>query len=153
MSLALQEIISDMEFQNSLRVLKGWKLFILIPRMFLFRRPRKGKIPKNQLFDRFSKFANGQWLDLLGKSPEAWENEVRLRSRKRRNKVDDVEKRVERAETLISMGEISAVRQALEGSPLAPGNQDTLDAFKDENKKLPVFRGPIPEDVLCTVPE
>ena len=45
--------------------------------------------------------------------------------------MDDVEKRVERAEALISMGEISAARQAMEGSPLAPGNQDTLARTDD----------------------
>ena len=33
MRLALQEITCGMEFQNHLRVLRGWKLFILIPRM------------------------------------------------------------------------------------------------------------------------
>ena len=51
------------------------------------------------------------------------------------------------------MREIPAARQALEGSPLAPGNQDTLDALKDENRRPPVPRDPIPEDVLRSVPE
>ena len=147
MRLALQEIVSGMELQNRLRILRGWKLFILIPRMLLFRPARGGKVPKNQLLDMLSKFVNGQWLDLLGKSQEASENAARLRSR------DDVEKGVERAEALISMGEISAAHQALEGSLLAPGKQDTLDALKDENRQPPVPHDPIPEDVLRSVPE
>ena len=42
----------------------------LIPRMLLFRQARGGKVPKNQLS----------------------ENAARLRSRRRRNRVDDVEK-------------------------------------------------------------
>ena len=49
------------------------------------------------------------------------------------------------AEPMISMGEISAARQVLEGSPFAPGNQDTLD-------RPPVLRDPIPEDLLRSVP-
>ena len=69
--LALQEIVSGMELQNRLRVLRGWKLFILIPRLLLFRPARGGKVPKNQLLDRLSKFTEGQWFDLLGKSPRS----------------------------------------------------------------------------------
>ena len=85
-----RESVSGMELQNRLRILRGWKLFILIPRMLLFRPARGGKVPKNQLLDRLSKFADGQWLDLLGKSQEASENAARLRSRRRWNRVDEV---------------------------------------------------------------
>ena len=108
---------------------------------------------KNQLLDRLGKFANGQWLDLLGKSQEASEKAARLRPRRRRNRVDEVEKRVELAEALISMEEISAASQALEGSPLAPGNRETIDALEDENRRPPVRRDPIPEHVLRSVPD
>ena len=67
--------------------------------------------------------------------------------------MDEVEKRVERVEALVSMGEISAARQAVEGSPFAPDNQDTLDTFMDEYRRPPVPRDPIPEDVLRSVPD
>ena len=66
--------------------------------------------------------------------------------------MDTVEKRVERAEALISMGEISAARHALEGSPVAPGNEDTLNALRDEDRRPPVPRDPIPEEILRAVP-
>ena len=60
MRLALQEIVSGMEIQNQLRISKGWKLFILLPRILLFRPARGGKVPRNQLLDRLPKFANEQ---------------------------------------------------------------------------------------------
>ena len=77
-------------------------------------------MPKNQLLDRLRKFANGEWVDLLGLGGEASESAASIRSRRSRTRVDTVEKRDERAEALISMGEISAARHALEGSPVAP---------------------------------
>ena len=66
--------------------------------------------------------------------------------------MDIVEKRVEWAEALISMGEISAARHALEGSPVAPGNEDTLNALRDEDRRPPVPRDPILEEIVRTVP-
>ena len=66
--------------------------------------------------------------------------------------MDTVEKRVERAEALISMGEIPAVRHALKGSQVAPGNKDTLNALRDEDRRPPVPRDPIPDENLTTVP-
>ena len=68
----------------------------------------------------------------------------------RRHTGDIVEKRVERAEALISMGEISA-RHALEGSLVAPDNEDTLHVL-DEDRRPPVPCNPMPEEILRTVP-
>ena len=83
--------------------------------------------PKNQLLDRLQKFANGEWIDLLGLSREASESAASIRSRRSRTRVDTVEKRVERAEALISMGEISAARHALEGSPGQRGHSERIE--------------------------
>ena len=94
------------------------------------RPARGGKVPQNQLLDRLQKFANGEWVHLLGLSREASPSEASIRSRRSRTRVDTVEKRVERAEALISMGEILVARHALEGSPVAPGNEDTLNALR-----------------------
>ena len=80
MRLALQEIVSGMETQNQLRISRGWKLFTLLPRILLFRPTRGGKVPKNQLLDRLQKFANGEWVHLLGKSREASESAASIRS-------------------------------------------------------------------------
>ena len=56
MRLALQEIVSGMEIQHQLRISRGWKLFVLLPRILLFRPARGGKVPKNQLLDRLQQF-------------------------------------------------------------------------------------------------
>ena len=57
------------------------------------------------------------------------------RSRRRRTRVDSVERRAERAQVLVALGEISAGRRALEGAPVAPGSQATLDALRDETRR------------------
>ena len=44
-----------MESDNQVRITRGWKLFILLPRMLLCKPPRGGKVAKNKLLDRFTK--------------------------------------------------------------------------------------------------
>ena len=58
-----------------------------------------------------------------------------------------------RAEGLVQMGELSAGRQALEGTSLAPGNRPTLDALQDPQRRPPDPRDPIPRLVLDFVLE
>ena len=60
--------------------------------------------------------------------------------------------RVERAETLVCLGEISAARHALEGSPVAPGTEETLNALRDNDRRPPWPRDPIPEEIRATIP-
>ena len=86
-----------MEQSNNTRVVRGWKLFVLFPRMLLFEPPRGGKVSQNALLDRFTKFAQGQWLDLLTQSVAASAAALEMRSRRRRTGTDTVEKRAERA--------------------------------------------------------
>ena len=57
---------------------------------------------------------------------------------------DTFTKRVERVETLVCLGEISAARHALEGSPVAPGTEETLNALRDMDRRLPLPREPHP---------
>ena len=64
-----------------------------------------------------------------------------MRSRRRRTQPDTVTKRVERAEILVCLGEISAARHALEGSPVAPGTEETLNALRDVDRRPPLLRG------------
>ena len=59
------------EDTKSVVVCRRWKLFVLLPRILLFRLVRGGRVPKNQLLDRFQKFANGEWVHRLGLSGEA----------------------------------------------------------------------------------
>ena len=50
------------------------------------------------------------------------------------------------------MGEFSHARQALEGAALAPGNQATLDALQDPERRLAQPREPLPEDLAQFIP-
>ena len=43
------------------RLCRAWKLFMLAPRMLLFRRSRGGLIPKNTLLERFAQFGREKW--------------------------------------------------------------------------------------------
>ena len=95
MRTALSEITSGMALRNNTRVVREDALV---------QASRGGKVPKNALLDRFTKFAQGQWLDLLTQSVAASASAIEMRSRRRRTGTDSVEKRAERAEALICFG-------------------------------------------------
>ena len=62
------------------------------------------------------------------------------RHRRGRRAENDMPSRISRQEALVHMGELSSVRQALEGSALAPGSEATLNALRDPLKRPPVPR-------------
>ena len=45
---------------------------------------------------------------------------------------------------LVSMGELSSARQALEGAELAPGTTETLQMLSDQSRRPPEIREPLP---------
>ena len=101
MRLALQEIISGMESDNQVRITRGWKLFS----MPLFKPPRGGKVAKNKLLDRFTKFAQGQWLELLSASAEERRKVLQTSVRDGvARRVDTMDQRVQRAEGIAQHG-------------------------------------------------
>ena len=130
MRIALEEIVFGHQAQNEDRQSRGWKLFVLLPRMLLFRPPRGGLIPKQRVLDRFTEFARGSWTELLISSRECSEAARKGSIRRRRTQTDSLEKRSERAQMLILMGEVSAGRRALDGAAVAPGTQDTLNQLR-----------------------
>ena len=130
MRIALQEIEAGFQSQNEDRQSRGWKLFLLLPRMLLFRPHRRGLIPKQRLLDRFSLFSTGSWTELLIQSRVHAEAARTGSIRRRRSHVDTQQRRAERAQTLVLMGEVSAGRQALDGASLAPGKQETLEQLR-----------------------
>ena len=91
-------------------------------------------------------------MELLRLSLEVSEAASQLRSRRRRTQQDTVTKRVERAKTLVCLGEISAARHALEGSPVALGTEETLNALRDIDRRPPWHRDPIEEEIRATIP-
>ena len=126
---------------------------MLLPRMLLNRPRRGGHIPRRQLVNRFRRFQEGEWIQLLSEGQEcaaqAHRSSVR---RRRRHRSDDVRDRASRALRLAQLGELSAARQALEGAQLAPGDLTTLRALTDPDRRPPVPREPLSEEVATAQP-
>ena len=53
---------------------------------------------------------------------------------------------------LVSLGELSSARQALEGAELAPRNQATLNALQDPTRRPPRAQAALPDRVMTHVP-
>ena len=132
---------------------RGWKLFVLLPRLLLFRHARGGNMGKEKFAKRCDMFVDGEWAELLRGSRKCAEDMASLnRRRQRRVHADPFVKRVEKATMLVQVGELSSARQALEGAELAPGNDATLTALKDPSKRPPVPRDPLPRDISDFMP-
>ena len=110
--VACQEILDGMEATSEVRTVRGWKLFMVLPRMLLYRPPRGGV----KLESRVRQFQEGDWISLLRESVSfadvAHSSVVR---RRRRRGPDEESARASRALSLVHMGELSVARQALEG--------------------------------------
>ena len=137
--LAMQKALSQTRSEVS-RV-RAWKLFLLLPRILLFRSGRGGLIPKNMPLERFASFAEGQWIALLRQGQEAAEAHKAGVLRRRHRQVDSVEKRAERAQALVELGELSSARQALEGATCAPGDDTTGAALTNPARRPPRIEG------------
>ena len=83
----------------------------------------------------------------------AEQGSVNASRRRRRQRGDDVNRRAARALRLVQLGEVSSARQALEGAEVAPGTLDTLNQLRDENRRPPVPRSPVPEDIVNARPD
>ena len=153
MRVAFAEIDQGRVERDATRSSRGWKLFLLLPRLLLHKPPRGGLVPKRKLQDRFEVFADGDWASLLASSMVHASRAAQASSRRsRRQDTDNLESRAARAEALVHMGELSAARQALEGAAVAPGTRDTLNALQDPERRPPVLRDPIPPDILHAAP-
>ena len=72
---------------------------------------------------------------------------VSSRRRRRRDRGTSLQARADRAQTLIQMGELSAARHALEGDPVAPGSDATLNALEDPERRPRQPREPLADDL------
>ena len=84
---------------------RGWKLFVMLPRMLLHRPPRGGNIAREKLISRFELFTRGEWSSLLEASQTCDERAVVAR-RRVRGVGDNTERRAERATRFGSFGRI-----------------------------------------------
>ena len=64
MRLAMGEALQDSEQRRE----RGWKLFLMLPRLLLFRPCRGGNVHKEKLSKRFQDFSDGRWTELLAGS-------------------------------------------------------------------------------------
>ena len=110
---ALQDSNAASAARDESRQCRAWYLFLLAPRMLLFRKGRGGLIPKNPLHERFRQFTSGEWVGLLHDSKVAAEEVLESRCRRRGTRIDSVERRAERAQALVALGEISSGRESL----------------------------------------
>ena len=146
--LAMEEAVRDGEVHQN----RGWKLFLLLPRLLLHRPPRGGKVHRSKLVERFDDFARGSWRKLLEESVKCDADAATAHTRKRRrHQVGDIQRRAGRALALVQLGELSAGRQALEGAELAPGSEETLRELRNPLKRPPRARAPLPQ-ILDHVP-
>ena len=148
MRMALQEAERGRAEHNEVRSVRAWKLFLLLPRLVLYRSSRGGIISKKTLQERFHQFARGEWLQLLAAGEEAAESRVRGSRRIRSNFSESFERRAERAQQLANLGELSSARLALEGSALAPGNLATLRSLTNPARRPARPREPMPQSVV-----
>ena len=87
LTLAMEEACQ----RDPVRCERGWKLFMLMPRMLLHRPPRGGSIPRHKLQERFDAFGRGQWAMLL-RQAESIENISIAQRRGHRQQGDDLSK-------------------------------------------------------------
>ena len=126
------------------RQVRGWKMFLVLPRLLLHRPPR-GKVGREKLVSRFLKVSAGQWEDLLRASQQCTEQAATISRRaRRRGGQQGFDKRVARAMQLVQLGELSSGRQALEGADLAPGSDATLRALRNLARRPNQPREPVP---------
>ena len=125
MKLVLEEVLaSDQEVQQE----RGWKVLMMLPRMLLHRPPGGGHISRNKLTSRFEAFSRGEWFNLIEASIACDERAAQSRRRGLRS------------------------GDNMEGADLAPGNQTTLDALRDEIRRPANPREPMPAELTNFVP-
>ncbi|CAK0851576.1 unnamed protein product, partial [Prorocentrum cordatum] len=144
---------------------RGWKLFLLPPRLLLRREAGQQRIPKEQRLERFTRFEAGDWAQLLTdaqpgpprRPPERDANGQSRAPEARRGRAPDeneeLRSRCERARELIRLGEVSAARQALTASAVAPGTQATLDELRDPARRLQQPREQLSERAARAPPQ
>ena len=97
-------------FRNALRVAiqealeRGWKLLLMLPRMFLFKPPRKGTVAKEKLMERLEMFRAGRWEQLLADSRQFAEQAGQLLSRRSRRGGPTTAQRADRAYAFGAVG-------------------------------------------------
>ena len=142
----MQEALSETRTETSRT--RAWKLFMFLPRILFFRQGRGGFIPKNKLHKPFAMFAEGHLDHLVAARANNCHSSQSRSVASTYRQVDNVEKRAERAQALVELGELSSARQALGGATCAPGDDTTKAVLTNPAKRPPELRVPFPEELI-----
>ena len=157
LSLALQAILDAAPLEDdNISATRAWKLWLLLPRMLLHRRPGQRKLPKSEWRARLLAFQRGDWLQLLRNVTESLPDQevgpaAHAASPPSPESLAAADSR--RARHLVHLGELSAARRTLCSSPLAPGNADTLAELRDPARRPPQAYEPIAPELLAFQPD
>ena len=132
--VAFEEAECARDRNDDNRDTRAWKLFLLLPRMWLSRPFRGGRVPR--IGGAVPEVQRSQWAELIEASASLSTrgSEAAVR-RRRRDQGDNVSKRAERALELVQMGELSTGLSVLEGAQIAPGHDGTYKALTDARRK------------------
>ena len=128
--------------------LRGWKLFLLAPRMLLHRTAGATRVAPGELARRCEAFARGEWPALL----QAASRTAACPQEAARNVAPDPEARAARAAALVHLGELSAAGRALVAEPLAPATDATLAELRDPHRRPPEPYDPMPSEIANFAP-
>ena len=101
---------------------------------------------------RLKQFQEGDWFSLLSQSSASSQQGQVGAVRRRRRNSDEEAARAARALSLVQLGELSAGRLALEGASLAPGNLATLGVLTVSNRRPPVPRQELSQEIRRSEP-
>ena len=112
--------------------------------MLLYRNPGEKTTSREELLDRFRKFWQGSWMELIRIAHTASFSAPAFPSTF--SEARQRELKAERADALVCMGEPSAARQVLESAELAPGDLQTLESL--QNSRPQQMHRAIPQDLF-----
>ena len=131
---------------------RAWKLFLLVPRLLLFRVRVTGSTGREALLQRVRGFLAGRWTALLAAARDAADH---LGPAPTAHADDDAAslRRREAACAHVRRGEVSRGRTVLTAAALAPGTEDNFAALSDPARRPPALLTEIPADVRDLQPD
>ena len=131
------------ESSDQAQVLRGWKLFLLTPRMLLATTTYRGTEGRRYLEGRVRRWQAGEWTQLLQEARAVQGRGTRADL----NPAEARELRMEQACRQVQLGNPSRARQTLTASPIAPGDGDTHQQLTDPERRPPQLLRPLPDGV------
>ena len=149
--VALNETVRGCEEREGTRQVRGWKLFMFVPRMLCTARHEE--VPKGRLEDRFRRFAGGQWVDVVNESSLDADRASVTTSRRSGRTLQCLSRWGHLAQMHQMYGPGGPpVQITLTLSASAPNTLRTLAALTDPARRLPEARAYLDDIVLETRP-